>query len=83
MEKTAVHTGTNVYPNPAKDFTAFRFEKEISSLSLMNSARIIVLNQPVNQQKEFELNFNLNKGMYFYKAIATDGNSYAGKLLIE
>jgi len=72
-----------VYPNPAKDYTAFRFEKEISEVQLMNASGIVVMRESVNKKKEFELTLTLSKGLYFYKAIDLNGDSYSGKLMIE
>ena len=80
--KTAVSSG-NIYPNPAKDYAEFSFEKVISSIQLMNGSGIVVINQPISNLAEFKLAFNLPKGMYFYKAIGTDGNPYSGKLMID
>ena len=72
-----------VYPNPAKDYTAFRFDVFISSIQLLTVSGTEVLNQKVNDQKEFGIQFNLSKGMYLYKAFSTDGTAYVGKLIIE
>jgi len=82
ISQTATNTG-NVYPNPAKDLTTFVFEKEISNVQLLSVSGSTVLNQPVSNRKEFNLQLNLTKGMYFYKAVSSDGIIYSGKLVIE
>jgi uncharacterized repeat protein (TIGR01451 family) len=83
ISEKAITSSGNIYPNPAKDYTVFSFETEISSIQLMNVSGITLLNQPINNLTEFKLNFNLPKGMYFYKAIGKNGNPYSGKLMID
>ncbi len=82
IDKKASSAG-NVFPNPAKEYTDFVFEKDIVSIQFMNSGGLVVLNQKVNEQKEIRLTFNISRGMYFYKAIGKDGNFYSGKLIVE
>lgn len=76
-------TSGKVYPNPAKDFTAFSFETEISRIQLMNATGRVVMTQSVPNEKEFSLKFNLSKGMYFYTANTREGTIYSGKLIVE
>ncbi len=82
IEKTEVNS-SKVYPNPAKNFTAFSFQREISFLQLMNSSGIVVMTEVIKKQKDFRLDFSFSKGMYFYRAVDADGNAYSGKLIIE
>ncbi len=72
-----------VYPNPAKDYTEFSFEKEITSLKLLNAAGIVVMTETINKQKDFRISLSLSKGMYFYTAMNVEGNLYSGKIVIE
>lgn len=72
-----------VYPNPAKDYTTFRFDVPISFIQLITVGGTEVLNQPIDDQKEFGLPLHVSKGMYLYKAFSTDGKTYVGKLIIE
>jgi uncharacterized repeat protein (TIGR01451 family) len=83
IEGKSTASSGKVYPNPAKDYTAFSFEKEIAKIQLMNASGRVVMTQLVHNEKEFSLNFNLSKGMYFYTANTQDGNGYSGKLIVE
>ncbi len=81
-ERAAASQG-KVYPNPAKEFTELSFEKDISSVQLMNASGIVVLAQKINNQKEFRLELAFSKGMYFYTAYSPEGDAYSGKLIVE
>jgi uncharacterized repeat protein (TIGR01451 family) len=72
-----------VYPNPAKNYTSFRFDESITLIQLITVSGTEVLNQEVDAQKEFGIPLHLSKGMYVYKALSIDGNLFTGKLIIE
>jgi hypothetical protein len=72
-----------VYPNPAKDHSTFRFEEKIVSIQLISITGKQVLNEKIDSENTFDVQLNVAKGMYLYKAISADGNTYSGKLVIE
>lgn len=82
ISKQTTHAGI-VYPNPAKDYTTFRFDVPISFIQLITVGGTEVLNREIDDQKEFGIPLHMSKGMYLYKAFSTDGNTYVGKLIIE
>jgi hypothetical protein len=72
------------YPNPAKDFASFSFEKEIVSIQVMDASGFNVKTNPVDNLKDFQLKImELNKGVYFFNAFASDGQVYSGKMMVD
>jgi hypothetical protein len=82
IEKAATVNG-NVFPNPAKDYADFTFEKGISSIKILNASGVVVIEEVVDNQKQFRLSLSLAKGLYFFNALNANGNLYSGKILID
>lgn len=85
LEKEVSNQNITIYPTLASSNSKIRIEskKKISSLSIINSSREILLKQKVDKQNNFELDIPvLTEGFYFLIITDVFGNKKLEKIVI-
>lgn len=86
IEENEILAGVELFPNPAEDFTMITFSDNNLSYTISVfdiTGRKVSTYFTENKNSVRIETENLNKGIYFVNAVASNNKSYSGKLIIN